>query len=324
MTTSLLVTGANGFVGKALCSAALEEGFLVKALTRKPHDYPAGIENCICEDLSNPLMLTPVLKDVDVVIHLAARVHVMKESLDDALGAYRAINVAATLALAKAAVAAGVKRFVYLSSIKVNGEETLTGKPFTADDQPAPIDPYGVSKMEAENALLELARITGMEIVIIRPPLIYGPGVGANFAAMMQWITRGFPLPLGSIKNQRSLVGIGNLINLILLCTTHLSAPNQIFLVSDDQDVSLPTLLRKMATALNLPIRLVPLPTFLIKLGAGILGKSNVAQRLCGSLQLDITKTKEVLGWSPPYALDQGLSEVANWYSKSYSKVKPS
>jgi len=320
MTATLLVTGANGFVGKALCTTALEEGFLVKALTRKPYDFPIGIENRICEDLSHPLMLAPVLQGVDVVIHLAARVHVMKESLGDALGAYRAINVAATLALAKAAVAAGVKRFVYLSSIKVNGEETLTGKPFTADDQPAPLDPYGVSKMEAENALLELGRITGMEIVIIRPPLIYGPGVRANFAAMMHWITRGLPLPLGAIKNQRSLVGIGNLVSLILLSATHPAAPNQIFLVSDDEDVSLPTLLRKMAAALNLPIRLIPIPTFLIKLGAGILGKSNVAQRLCGSLQLDITKTKQVLGWSPPHTLDQGLAQAANWYLK----VKPS
>jgi len=320
MTATLLVTGANGFVGKALSTKAFEEGFLVKALTRKSYDFPVGIENHICEDLSNPLMLAPVLQGIDVVIHLAARVHVMKESLGDALGAYRAINVAATLALAKAAVAAGVKRFVYLSSIKVNGEETLTGKPFSADDRPAPLDPYGVSKMEAENALLELGRITGMEIVIIRPPLIYGPGVRANFAAMMHWIARGFPLPLGAIKNQRSLVGIGNLISLLLLSATHPAAPNQIFLVSDDEDVSLPTLLRKMAAALNLPIRLIPIPTFLIKLGAGILGKSNVAQRLCGSLQLDITKTKQVLGWSPPYTLDQGLAQAANWYLK----VKPS
>jgi UDP-glucose 4-epimerase len=317
MKPALLITGANGFVGQALCLEAADEGFPVITLTRKPLKSSNFLESIVLDDFSKSDSIRSNLEKVQVVIHLAARVHVMNEFTDYPLNEYRKVNVENTLAIAKAAATSGVKRFIYLSSVKVNGEETFLGKPFAADDVPAPQDPYGISKLEAETALLSLGKQTGMDVVIIRPPLVYGPGVGANFAAMMRGVLLGIPLPLGSISNQRSMVALGNLIDLILLCTTHPAAANQVFLVSDGDDISLPQLLRKMATALGAPSRIFPFPISLIWLGSKLLGRQNVAQRLCSSLQLDIAKTKELLGWIPPVSVDQGLLEAAQWYLSS-------
>ncbi len=311
---TLLITGANGFVGKALCNYASSLGFQVKALTRTEYGFSDGIQNVVCGDLNSPRLLLDAMHGVDVVVHLAARVHVMQESSSDALAAYRAVNVDLTLNLAKQAAATGVRRFIYMSSIKVNGERTEVGNAFDADDIPAPEDPYGVSKMEAENALFEFSRLTGMEVVIIRPPLIYGPGVGANFMAMMHWLARRVPLPLGAINNRRSMVALNNLLSLIVTCISHPKAAGQVFLVSDDQDVSVTQLLKKLARAMKIPAVLVPVPVAVIKLVAAILGKSAVAQRLCDNLQVDIKKTKVILNWAPPLNVDDGLKVTTDWY----------
>jgi UDP-glucose 4-epimerase len=316
MKPALLVTGANGFVGQALCGEALKQQYSVITVTRKNFHIPGQLQNVVIESYQESLALSNGLSQVDVVIHLAARVHVMNESENDALAAYRRVNVQNTLELASTAVAAGVKRFIYLSSIKVNGEQTFPGKPFTADDVPLPQDPYGISKLDAEVALLELGKASGMEIVIIRPPLVYGPGVGANFAAMMRAVSSGIPLPLGAIENQRSMVAIENLVDLILLCTQHPLAPGKVFLVSDDQDVSLSNLLRKLIAMMKVRTLLIPIPVPTIRFMAQVLGKRNVAQRLCGSLQVDIQKTKDLLGWKPPFTLDQGLQKTVRQYQK--------
>ena len=204
-----------------------------------------------------------------------------------------------------------MRRFVFVSSIKVNGEATPTGSSFTADDLPAPLDAYGISKMEAEQGLREIASQTGMQVVIVRPPLVYGPGVKANFAAMMRWLQRGVPLPLGAIHNQRSLVALDNLVDLLVTCLTHPAAANQTFLVSDGEDVSTTELLRRMGQAMGKPARLLPVPASWLQLAATLVGKRAVAQRLCGSLQVDIEKTRQLLGWSPPLTLDQGLKKAA-------------
>lgn len=316
MKPALLVTGANGFVGQALCEEAIQQEYSLISVTRKIFDLPGQLQNVVVQNYEQSLALSKALSQVDVVIHLAARVHVMNESENDALSAYRLVNVQNTVVLANAAVAAGVKRFIYLSSVKVNGEETFPGKPFTADDLPLPQDPYGVSKLEAETALLEFGKASGMELVIIRPPLVYGPGVGANFAAMMRVVSSGIPLPLGAIENQRSMVAIGNLVDLILLCTQHPLAPGKVFLASDDQDISLSNLLRKLIAIMKSHTLLIPIPVPLIRFIAQVLGRRNVAQRLCGSLQVDIQKTKDLLGWRPPFTLDQSLQKTVRWYEK--------
>ena len=255
---------------------------------------------------------------VSVVVHCAARVHVMNDESADPLEEFRRVNVHGTLRLASQAAAAGAKRFVFLSSIKVNGEQTQFGEPFTADQQPNPGDPYGVSKMEAEVGLRALAWETGMEVVIIRPPLVYGPGVKANFLTMMRWLRRGLPLPLGAVTgNRRSLVALDNLIDLIVTCIDHPAAANQIFLVSDRESLSTDALLRRMGVALGRPARLIPVPVSLLQLGATLLGKSAVAQRLCGSLEIDMSKTRELLGWVPPVSADEGFRRTAAYWIKS-------
>ncbi|MNE56065.1 GDP-6-deoxy-D-mannose reductase [compost metagenome] len=208
----------------------------------------------------------------------------------------------------------GVRRFIFISSIKVNGESTLPGKPFKADDQPSPQDPYGVSKQEAEEALRQLGHDTGMEVVIIRPVLVYGPGVKANFLSMLNWLNRGVPLPLGAIRNKRSLVAIQNLVSLIVTCIDHPAAANQVFLVSDGEDLSTTQLLCRLSKALGKPARLLPLPEWMLKLAASMLGKQAVAQRICGSLQVDISKNLELLGWTPPVSSDTAMRQTAGHY----------
>ena len=247
------------------------------------------------------------VRNQDVVVHAAARAHVMKESVNDPLTEYRRVNVDGTLQLARQAAEAGVRRFVFISSIKVNGESSPAGRPFTANDIPDPAGPYGVSKMEAEQGLSEVSRETGMEVVIIRPPLVYGRGVKGNFATMARLVRGGFPLPLGSVCNRRTLVSLENLVDFTLLCITHPAAANEVFLVGDGQDLSTTGLLRAIGKAMGKPARLIPVPSRLIMLAASVLGKKNAAQRVLGSLQSDISKARQVLGWEPPLSVEEGL-----------------
>lgn len=316
----ILVTGASGFVGMALCKILVEHSSLrISVRDRSKTEMFKNVE--ICE-----ASLTPDhdwasgLSRISTIIHCAARVHVMNEDARDPLLEFRRINVDGTLNLARQASKAGVRRFVFISSIKVNGELTDLGYPFTTDQIPAPSDPYGVSKYEAEMGLMELSKETGMEVVIIRLPLVYGPGVKANFLSMMNWLQRGIPLPLGGItKNRRSFVFIGNLVDMIVTCINHPAAANQIFLVSDDEDISTAGILDRMALALGRPSKLITVPTALITFGAKIIGRPDIAQRLCGSLQVDIKKTKDLLGWSPPVSVDEGLRQTAAHFLKVQS-----
>ena len=308
----ILVTGATGFVGHSLVTQLARDGIEARACVR--HDrvrMPDGVPTWQVGDLTGDADWRQALGDIGVVVHAAARVHVMDDTTTDPLTEFRRINVQGSLNLARQAAAAGVRRFVFISSVKVNGEATPPGRPFTADAAPAPQDAYGISKMEAEQGLREIAAETGMEFVIIRPPLVYGPGVKANFAVMMRWLRRGVPLPLGAIRNQRSLVALDNLVDLIVTCLGHPAAANQTFLVSDGEDVSTTELLRRMSQAMHCPSRLIPVAASLLEQVAALLGKRDVAQRLCGSLQVDIQKTRQLLGWSPPLTLDQGLKKAA-------------
>jgi len=311
---TVLVTGANGFVGKPLCLALLEQGQAVRKAVRGAN---RPIENCgtvAVGELNDQTDWTHALPGIKVVIHLAARVHVMNDTSTDALAEFRRVNVEGTLHLARQAVEAGVQRFIFISSIKVNGEGTLLGHPYTPEDLPAPVDPYGISKREAEDALRQLASDTGLEVVIIRPPLIYGPGVKANFLSMIRLLDKCVPLPLGAIHNQRSLVALDNLLDLIITCIHHPAAANQTFLVSDGEDLSTPDLLQRTAAALGKKAWLLPVPGFLLAWGATLIGKQAVAQRLCGSLQVDISKTCTVLDWKPPVKVDKALRKTAQFY----------
>jgi nucleoside-diphosphate-sugar epimerase len=247
------------------------------------------------------------LKNQQVVVHTAARAHIMDDQAEEPLAAFREVNVAGTLNLARQAAGAGIRRFVFISSIKVNGEQTAPGSCFMAEDSPAPEDPYGISKLEAEQGLQQIALETGMEVVIIRPPLVYGPGVKGNFASMIKLVEKGLPLPFGAIDNRRSLVGLDNLVDLIITCIDHPNAANQVFLVSDGEDLSTSGLLRRVAKAMGKPSRLISVPAGLLQLGATVLGKKAVGQRLLGSLQVDISATRERLDWTPPVSVDEGL-----------------
>lgn len=309
----VLVTGGTGFVGGALVSrlaADRSSGGVVATVRRKIELALEGVSQIQVGDLLPTTDWSASLKGVNAVVHCAARVHVMREHTIDPLQAYREVNVKGTLNLARQAAQAGVSRFVFVSSIKVNGEATQPGKTFSADDLPSPLDPYGVSKLEAELGLREIEAQTGMEVVIVRPPLVYGPGVKANFAAMMRWLARGIPLPLGAIYNARSMVALDNLVDLLVTCIKHPAAARHTFLVADGEDVSTTELLRRTAHAMGKKAFLLPVPAIVLGLSATLLGKRAVAQRLCGSLQVDITKTRSLLGWTPPLTLDQGLKKA--------------
>lgn len=309
----VLVTGANGFVGRLLCDALVSNQYSVVAALRSLIKTQAGIEQVVVDSIVGLTDWGLALKTVDVVVHLVARVHVMNDRVDNPLAEFRKVNVEGTLNLARQAARAGVKRLVFISSVKVNGETTNLDSPFTEQNVANPQDAYAISKFEAEQGLLELAKQTGMEVVIIRPPLVYGAGVKANFASMLKAVKRGIPMPLGAIHNKRSFVSVQNLVSLIMRCIDHPAAANQVFLVSDGYDLSTTELLRECAKALRVKSRLIAVPQKLIEFGAYLLGKADVAQRLCGNLQVDITKAKAMLNWSPPLSVSEGLKLTANF-----------
>ena len=317
---TILVTGANGFVGSALCRHLIADGRHVRAVVRS--QIPAQ-STSLSPDVAQISSIdagtswSSTLHGIDSVVHLAARVHVMDETVADPLHAFRRVNVDGTTNLARQAAAAGAKRFVFVSSVKVNGEETAPGAAFSADDVPNPQDPYGVSKLEAEQGLKSVADETGLEVVIVRPPLIYGAGVKANFARMMAWLARGRPLPLGAVQgNRRSLLALDNLVDLLSVCLEHPAAAGQIFMASDGEDLSTTDLLRRLARALGTNPRLISIPPALLRLGAQTVGKGDIAQRLLGNLQVDSAPTRERLGWTPPLSVDEGLRRAAEGYLK--------
>jgi nucleoside-diphosphate-sugar epimerase len=303
-----LVTGASGFIGHRLSEYLSSQGHEVWAMLRTHADGPW--HRAFCCDLESDPLPVGLMEGVDGVFHLANVAHT--ELKDSDAERYKQVNVIGTKALLHAAADASVSRFVYFSSVKAAadpGEKCVDEK---WDHMPE--DAYGISKWEAEQALHEVSARTGLEVVIIRPPLVYGPGVKGNFLSLLGWLNKSIPLPLGAIHNQRSLVGIDNLIDLIITCIDHPAAANQTFLVSDDEDISTTELLKRMGGALGKPTRLLPVPSSLLQFGAKLLGKQDIAQRLLGNLQLDISHTKEILGWAPPVSVDEGLNKTAEWF----------
>jgi nucleoside-diphosphate-sugar epimerase len=309
------VTGAGGFVGAALVRRLCNDpSFVCTAVYRvaPAHLPPGSVKLAVVGDFADATDLGAAFADTDVVVHAAARVHIMNETGEASLAAFRRVNVDATVKVATEAARQGVRRFVFLSSIKVNGESTLAGRPFRSDDVPAPADPYAVSKHEAEQALSRLCKDMGMEFVVIRPPLVYGPGVKANFASLMTWVDRGVPLPLAGIHNRRTLVALPNLVDLILCCLTAPGAAGQTLLAGDGEDVSTTDLVTRMARALGKSPRLFAIPMPLARFAASLLGKGPALQRLHGNLQLDIGRTRELAGWTPMACMDDVLREMAD------------
>ncbi|NWD23834.1 SDR family oxidoreductase [Pseudomonas yamanorum] len=312
----IFVTGASGFLGRGLLSRLQSDGShsLSASVRTLSVSLPENVKVHMMGSIDADTPWVSALNGVDVVVHCAARVHVMADTFQDPLQAFRKVNVDGTLKLAREAANAGVRRFIFISSIKVNGEQTEPDRPFTAEDIPHPLDPYGTSKMEAETALFELAGTVDMDVVVIRPVLVYGPGVKANFLSMMHWLDKGVPLPFGAIHNCRSLVALDNLVDLIVTSINHPAAANQVFLVSDGEDLSTTQLLRRMARELEKSPRLLPVPNWVLSIAANLLGKRSLSQRLCGSLQVDITKTRELLQWEPPVSVDAALRLAAVHY----------
>lgn len=319
---TILLTGAAGFIGSALAQQLDQKGYAVTAPVR---NLTQKLPNCIKQismgDFLPDTDWNSALKDVDTIIHTAARVHVMQDTATDPLTEFRLNNTAVTLNLARQAADAGARRFIFLSSIKVNGESTTSERPFMTtainshteyliEVQPNQ-DHYAQSKREAEEGLRNIAAQTGMEVVIIRPPLVYGAGVKGNFQSMMRWLQKGIPLPFGSIHNQRSLVALPNLVDLITICINHPAAANQTFLVSDGENLSTTELLHRLSKALGKKACLLPIPKALIEKGLNMLGKKNITQRLCGNLEIDITHTQNTLNWSPPVSVDAALQQTA-------------
>ncbi len=306
----VLVTGANGFIGRALCACLQKAGHQVVAVVRRPC---AMVNEFVVDEDSSTWM--QAMSGCDAVVHLAGRAHVMNEDAVNPLQAFRAANVDASARLALLAARAGVRRFVFMSSIKVNGERTSLDCPFTPSDAPAPEDAYGVSKWEAEQALQSIAQASKMELVVIRPPLVYGPGVKGNFSRLIEWVKAGIPMPLGVVPNKRSMVALDNLVAFTVLCANFAESPRaagQVFLVSDGDDVSTTELLHRVAKAYACKTRLIPVPTWLLSRAARLLGRSAAAERLLGSLILDASKAHKLLGWQPSVTMDEQLRKMAN------------
>jgi nucleoside-diphosphate-sugar epimerase len=320
----MLVTGANGFVGSALCRRLHSSGVLVRGAVRDWTTLPQhgdsdskDLEWVVLHDRSPEDDTRHVLQDVSAIIHLAARVQIMEDRAGDRLGEFRRINTDWTERLARAAARQGVRRFVYLSSIKVHGEAST--EPFTEQDAPNPQDPYGISKWEAEQALAAVSSETGLEMVVIRSPLIYGPGVGGNVLQLLNIIRRGIPLPFASVQNRRSLVYLGNLVDALACCVRDVRAAGQTYLASDGEDLSTPDLIRRLAKALGMSVRLWPIPPTVLRLMGRLTGKGAMFDRLLGSLQVDSSKIRRELDWQPPCSVNQGLAETAAWYNVRFS-----
>jgi len=311
----IIVTGASGFIGTTVCRRIISDGQDVLPVYRNDRHSGLAIGN-----IDGSTDWHHSLSNITHVIHTAARVHVMKEGVADPLLEFRKINVDGTLNLARQAADSGVKRFIFLSSVKVNGEQTEDGRAFTERDMSVPKDPYGISKFEAETGLHKLASETCMEIVIIRPPLVYGPGVKANFLSLMKLVSSGIPLPFGKIDNQRSMVFLDNLVDFIMTCISHPEAANQTFLVSDGEDLSVTQLLRQLASAMDRQSRLIPVPPSWLQFGFSMVGNKSMADRLCGSLQVDITKARTLLGWSPIWSVNEGLNKTVQFFLKNSSQ----
>ncbi len=302
----VLVTGASGFMARALLRMLPEKGCRQVVTLSRKKELPEVIDSSTLNQCFSTANFLDLLDGVDVVVHTAARAHVLNESATDPLAEYRKVNVDFTLNLARQCVQSQVKRFIYISSIGVHG--VTSDKPFNAGDVPAPEEPYAISKIEAERGLINLCQACSMELVIIRPPLIYGAGAPGNFARMVGWVASGIPLPLGAVDNRRSLISVDNLVDLILVCLDHPNAAGKVLLASDGEDVSTSDLLRRVARAMGKPARLVPVPTSILRAFASIAGKKNTARRLTGSLQVDISTTTALLSWTPPISLEEGLA----------------
>lgn len=320
MSTSILITGGNGFIGSGLINAlASVPGLSIKGSIRSKGwaNFPTAVQALPNLDVDSDVGWLEALSGVDCVIHCAARYHIKNESSGDLLAICRAVNVDGTMRLARLAAQAGVKRFIFLSSLKVNGEFSKPGEPFLETDTPNPFYPYGISKLEAENALLQFSASSMMDVVIVRPPPVYGPGVKANFLAMMRFLDFRFPLPLGGIKNLRSYLGLANLVSFVELCIKHPEASNQIFFISDDDDLSTSRLLKMMSTAQGKISLLIPAPVKLLTFLANIIGRQYIPELLFGNFQADISKAKRLLGWKPPESVQTGMKKTALHYLSS-------
>ncbi len=304
-----LVTGANGFVGRRLVNRLVNDGYSVRCASRRGgHEYEDHVR---IQDISESTDWTRILEGVDILVHSAARVLEVNYASGGTFESFMRVNASGTLKLAQDAAQAGVRRFIFISTAKVNGESSRN-EVFTENLRENPIGYYAISKLEAERGLWEIVRHTGMEVVIIRPPLIYGPGVKANFQSLMKWVNRGVPLPLGGIHNLRSLLYIDNLVDFVCTCICHPAAANEVFFVSDDQDLSVAELVQKVSKALEVPSKLISLPSWVLRHGLTLIGRSELYQRLCESFQVDISKAKKVLGWEPRFSVDYGLSKTVD------------
>lgn len=313
--SKILITGTTGFVGRAVCKVLREQGHMLTGTTRTP-DLGSGPERVPLyhiAEIGPDTDWSQIVSGADIVIHLAARVHVMRDRASDPLAAFRRVNCEGTKKLAEQAAAAGVKRFVFISTAKVAGEISPP-KGFSEKDPAQPEDPYGISKWEAEQALGEISQRTGMEVIILRPPLVYGPGVKGNFLKLMNAVQRERLLPLGAIQNQRDLLYVENLADAIAVAAHHPEAANQTFFVSDQAAVSTPELVQKIATAFDKKPRLINFPLGGLKFIGALTGKSSAIKRLCGSLTLNTSKIQRTLNWTPPYSLEEGLKKTAEWF----------
>jgi nucleoside-diphosphate-sugar epimerase len=312
----VLVTGAGGFVGRAVLPALRAAGFEPVAASRNPQDdrLPGGVEVRRAPSLGPDADWSAALAGCQAVVHLAARVHVMRDAAADPLAEFRAANARGTRRLAEQAAAAGVRRFVFASSVKAMGETTAE-RPLVESDPPAPADPYGLSKLEAERSLAEVAATGGLEPVVLRLPLVYGPGVKGNFLSLLRLCKTAPPLPLGSVANRRSLLYVGNLADAVIRCLAIPAAAGRTFLLSDGEDLSTPELVRRLAAALGRPARLLPCPPGLLRLAAVALGRRAAAARLLDSLAVDGGEIRRTLGWTPPFSVAEGLAATARWFA---------